>query len=109
MKSIQFKIISFAVIFTSILFFSGCNSINGNNETNSQQNVEVSKTNSNCSRPDGVTMPWDEAGSKQPKDYTWKEFEALSMEQADAFISSFKSEEEFNEWAESAMKTKEKK
>lgn len=105
MKNIKLKIISFAVILALIMLFSGCNSVNDNNETISQQDEEVNATNSNYTRPEGVSMPWDEEGSKQPKDYTWKEFEALTMEQADAFISSFESEEEFNEWAESASKT----
>ncbi|MBO5069615.1 MAG: hypothetical protein J6C37_04555, partial [Roseburia sp.] len=41
--------------------------------------------------------PW-ENGGKQPKDYTWKEFEALTPAQQMAFQRSFGSIEEFEKW-----------
>ena len=42
--------------------------------------------------------PWDHPGAKQPKDYTWAEFEALTGEQQMAFQSSFARFEDFEAW-----------
>lgn len=50
-----------------------------------------------------VTLPWEESGAKQPKDYTFEEFNALSQAQKDAFIDAFQSTEEFNKWADAAQ------
>ena len=34
-------------------------------------------------------MPWEAPGSKQPAEYTWTEFEALSAAHKEAFIATF--------------------
>lgn len=49
-----------------------------------------------------VKMPW-ENGGKQPKDYTWEEFEALTAEQQMAFQNSFDSIESFDAWLQKAQ------
>ena len=35
-----------------------------------------------------VELPWDEPGAKQPKDYTWLEYQALTPEQQKAFMEA---------------------
>lgn len=50
-----------------------------------------------------VTLPWKSDGAKQPKDYTFEEFDALSQAQKNAFMEEFQSTEEFNEWADEAQ------
>ena len=42
-------------------------------------------------------FPWDNGG-KQPSEYTWEEYEALTVEEQDAFFGSFNSMEEFEAW-----------
>lgn len=42
--------------------------------------------------------PWEVSGAKQPEEYTWEEFEALTPEQQEAFFESFESAEAFEEW-----------
>lgn len=44
-----------------------------------------------------TVIPW-ENGGKQPSEYTWAEFEALSAELQMAFQKSFSSIEEFDKW-----------
>lgn len=44
--------------------------------------------------------PWDQPGARQPADYTWEEFEALTGAQQMAFQNSFESQEAFNAWLE---------
>ena len=44
-------------------------------------------------------MPWEEAG-KSPVDYTWAEFERLTVDQQNVFIERFGSPESFEEWME---------
>ena len=46
-------------------------------------------------------MPWGEGG-KQPSEYTWAEFEALSGEQQMAFQKAFGSNDAFAVWEENA-------
>lgn len=53
------------------------------------------------------TYPWDKAGAKQPKDYTWAEFEALSAEHQMAFQNSFHTQDGFDAWMEKALGTNE--
>lgn len=48
-----------------------------------------------------IELPW-ENGGKQPKDYTWAEFEALSGEQQMAFQKTFGSADAFAAWEEDA-------
>ena len=45
-----------------------------------------------------VSAPWEEAGAKQPADYTWEEFEALTPELSILFQNSFESGEAFEAW-----------
>ncbi len=47
---------------------------------------------------DEIDLPWEEEGAKQPKDYTKKEFEALTPGQQIAFQKTFASSEEFMQW-----------
>lgn len=53
-----------------------------------------------------IVCPWDERGAKQPSDYTWEEFEALSGEQQIEFQKSFGKEEKFEEWMDEAQMIK---
>ena len=48
-----------------------------------------------------VELPWNDGG-KQPEDYTWEEFEALSPEQQLAFQNSFEDVEAFDAWMQEA-------
>ena len=50
-----------------------------------------------------MTLPWEKSGAKQPKDYTFDEFNKLSQAQKDAFIATFPSTKEFNRWADTAQ------
>ena len=43
------------------------------------------------------TMPWEEPGAKQPEEYTWEEYCALSIEQQIEFQNSF-SDNGFEAW-----------
>ncbi len=52
--------------------------------------------------------PWDEKGAKQPSEYTWEEFEALSAAQQMMFQNSFESFEEFDKWMQEAQSGTEK-
>ena len=47
-------------------------------------------------------MPWDKEGSKQPEDYTWEEFEALTPVQQEYFLDSFTGDG-FTQWYKTAM------
>ena len=47
--------------------------------------------------------PWEAAGAKQPADYTWAEFEALTVAQQMAFQNSFASPEAFDKWLQKAQ------
>ena len=47
--------------------------------------------------------PWDAPGAKQPVQYTWEEFEALSAGQQMAFQNSFGSFEKFDQWLQKAQ------
>ena len=47
-------------------------------------------------------MPWDKEGSKQPEDYTWEEFEALTPAQQEYFQDSFTGDG-FMRWYKTAM------
>ena len=49
-----------------------------------------------------LELPW-ENGGKQPAEYTWEEFEALTPEQQEAFFLSFDTAEAFEEWMENAQ------
>lgn len=44
-----------------------------------------------------ASRPW-ENGGKQPSEYTWEEYEALSDFLKDAFFESFENIEDFDEW-----------
>lgn len=46
----------------------------------------------------GGNAPWEKAGAKQPEDYTWREYLALSEQEQSMFYNSFGSEEAFDEW-----------
>ena len=43
-------------------------------------------------------MPWEKDGGKQPKEYTWAEYEALTNTQKEAFFDSFGNAEAFDNW-----------
>lgn len=48
-------------------------------------------------------LPWEVMGAKQPSQYTWAEYEALSVAHKEAFIASFGSTAAFNYWKEKAQ------
>ncbi len=52
------------------------------------------------SEANGTKLPW-ENGEKEPSEYTWEEFEALTGEQQMAFQNSFDSNEDFENWMQS--------
>lgn len=45
-----------------------------------------------------AVRPWDEKGAKQPSEYTWGEFEALSAKDQIAFQQSFEEYDDFMKW-----------
>lgn len=47
--------------------------------------------------------PWEERGAKQPEDYTWAEFEALTGNQQLAFQSAIGGYEAFDRWMNKAQ------
>ena len=49
-----------------------------------------------------VECPWDEPGAKQPEEYTWEEFEALSGDQQIVFQTAL-GEDGFAAWLEQAQ------
>ena len=51
--------------------------------------------------------PWEKPGSKQPEDYSWKEFEALTGAQQIAF-QTYLGEEAFAQWLEKALEESER-
>lgn len=48
--------------------------------------------------PEQNEYPWEQPGAKQPKDYTWEEFLALSPELQIAFQYAFSSTDAFEDW-----------
>lgn len=48
-------------------------------------------------------MPWEEPGAKQPDQYTWAEFEALTPSQQMAFQNWFASIDAFDAWMQKAQ------
>ena len=54
-------------------------------------------------QPEADKNPWEEEGAKQPSEYTWAEFEALTGRQQMAFQNSFESVEAFEEWMNRAQ------
>ncbi len=64
---------------------------NGGSSNNNQieENNETNKAEEN---------PWESPDAKQPKDYTWIEFQNLTTSQKSAFAESFDSNEEFQNW-----------
>ena len=51
----------------------------------------------NRAKQEQIEQPWGNGG-KLVNEYTWAEFEALSVEQKDAFVNMFESAEAFEEW-----------
>ena len=49
-----------------------------------------------------VNFPWEEEGAKQPSEYTYSEFQKLTVKQQQAFENTFGSMDAFNEWLEEA-------
>jgi len=65
--------------------------------------INVSSASGEIEDNNSNNNPWDVAGSKQPKDYTWSEYQALSESQKEAFFESFGSELAFDTWYENAQ------
>lgn len=49
-----------------------------------------------------ANAPWDQPGAKQPCDYTWEEYLALSVQDQSMFFNSFGGDKAFAEWMEQA-------
>ena len=49
-----------------------------------------------------ANYPWEETGAKQPNEYSWTEYEALTDNQKQAFENTFDSTEAFDTWLEQA-------
>ena len=47
---------------------------------------------------ENLVCPWDEPGAKQPPEYTWEEYEALSDIQREAFFESFEDPASYDFW-----------
>ncbi len=52
---------------------------------------------------DDTVLPWEKSDAKQPDQYTWAEFEALSPNQQMAFQNWFGSIDEFDAWMKSVQ------
>lgn len=74
----------------------------GGTETDDIGNVSVEFIYDNDEPSVEVDCPWDDEGAKQPSEYTWKEFEALSGPQQIAFQNHFESIEDFDAWMQKA-------
>ena len=48
-------------------------------------------------------LPWEVSGSKQPKDYNWLEYQALTDAQQEAFFESFENVNDFELWMNKAQ------
>ncbi len=83
------KPLIFLAIIMMLFIVSGC----GN--TSNSDTESTLDTNS-------VAVPWEDS-DKQPKDYTYEEFEALTAEQQLEFQESFETIDEFNEWLNEAQ------
>ncbi len=70
--------------------FYDSNSVTGSNPSGDNVNTQ----------PD-VKLPW-ENGGKQPEEYTWDEFMALSGPEQEAFVESFSSSSAFEAWESKA-------
>ena len=56
-----------------------------------------------ATEPEQIDCPWDQPGAKQPPDYTWEEFLALSAGQQHAFQFAFDSTDAFDAWLNRAL------
>ena len=56
----------------------------------------------NQAQSQAAANPWDEPGAKQPEEYTWEEFEALSGEEQIAF-QNFMGFDAFDAWMNQAL------
>jgi len=79
---------------------TGSTTPDGNNpgDNNSDNNTSGGSTGTGS-----TNNPWDEPGAKQPKDYTWAEFNALTGAQQMAFQNSFSSSSAFEAWLNNAQ------
>lgn len=68
----------------------------------SVEDFEAWMNNAQQEEPAQIEEPW-ENGGKPVSEYTWAEFEALSLEQKDAFFEAFESVEAFEVWMNSAQ------
>lgn len=73
-------------------------------EKENNKETETEKPEKNEPEP----MPWEVIGAKQPKDYTYKEYNALTTQQKLAFQATFDTEDEFNDWMDSFLNVSEK-
>jgi len=73
-------------------------------EKENNKETETEKPEKNEPEP----MPWEVIGAKQPKDYTYKEYNALTTQQKLAFQATFDTADEFNDWMDSLLNVSEK-
>jgi len=81
-------------------------SSNGGNTGSGSGNNTTGSNNNNGSGSDDtekLELPWDKEGSKQPKDYTWAEYAALSIQLQMAFQRSFGNDAAFESWMNQAQ------
>ena len=73
------------------------------NNNNSNKNDKDTSGKNNNDKVNEDKQPWDEFGAKQPKDYTWEEYEDLSEAEKNAFFESFKDVADFDAWLTDAQ------
>ena len=74
-----------------------------NTEEENEADLTVDKESQDDTNQEFPPAPWETEGAKQPKDYSWAEFEALSGEYQMIFQKSFKKFEDFEKWMEEAQ------
>ena len=67
-------------------------------QENPSENYDVSDEADMQSETVTVSCPWVDEGTKQPSDYTWEEYEALSSDQKTEFFEWFPTSKEFDDW-----------
>ena len=84
----KIKLLAFFMIIMMLFVITGCN----DSKPDTDSTVSA----------DSVAVPWENS-DKQPKDYTYEEFEELTAEQQLEFQDSFETIDEFNQWLNEAQ------
>ena len=87
------------LMIVAVICLGGCSKreVSGGTETTVIEGTEPVTTSMPVEETEEMLLPW-ENGGKQPDQYTWEEYEALSVDQKEAFFDSFESAVAFDNW-----------